>query len=76
MHLSSFICNSFTQSKAYRDILTRNSFLNAIAVINVLGGSTNAVNIILIMHFYLMLYFDQYLRYCTSWQWQEQLTLF
>ncbi|CAA7261730.1 unnamed protein product [Cyclocybe aegerita] len=26
-----------------RDILTRNSFLNAIAVINVIGGSTNAV---------------------------------
>ncbi|KAF9521415.1 hypothetical protein CPB83DRAFT_778767 [Crepidotus variabilis] len=26
-----------------RDILTRNSFLNAIAVVNVLGGSTNAV---------------------------------
>ena len=27
----------------YRDILTRNSFLNAIAIVNVLGGSTNAV---------------------------------
>lgn len=27
----------------YRDILTRNSFLNAIAIINVLGGSTNSV---------------------------------
>ncbi|KAH9176337.1 dihydroxy-acid/6-phosphogluconate dehydratase [Lactarius sanguifluus] len=26
-----------------RDILTRNSFLNAIAIVNVLGGSTNAV---------------------------------
>ncbi len=25
------------------DILTRNSFLNAIAIVNVLGGSTNAV---------------------------------
>ena len=27
----------------FRDILTRNSFLNAIAIVNVLGGSTNAV---------------------------------
>jgi len=26
-----------------RDILTRNSFLNAIVIITVLGGSTNAV---------------------------------
>ena len=26
-----------------RDILTRNSFLNAIVIVNVLGGSTNAV---------------------------------
>jgi dihydroxy-acid dehydratase len=26
-----------------RDILTRNSFLNAIAIVNILGGSTNAV---------------------------------
>lgn len=26
-----------------RDILTRQSFLNAIAVVNVVGGSTNAV---------------------------------
>ena len=25
------------------DILTRNSFLNAIAIVNILGGSTNAV---------------------------------
>ena len=28
----------------FRDILTRNSFLNAIAVVNAIGGSTNAVN--------------------------------
>ena len=27
----------------YRDILTRNSFLNAIVIITVLGGSTNGV---------------------------------
>ena len=27
-----------------RDILTRQSFLNAIAVVNAIGGSTNAVN--------------------------------
>jgi dihydroxy-acid dehydratase len=27
-----------------RDILTRNSFLNAIVIVNVLGGSTNAVS--------------------------------
>lgn len=26
-----------------RDILTRNSFLNAIVIVNILGGSTNAV---------------------------------
>ncbi|KAN0133935.1 dihydroxy-acid dehydratase [Lactarius tabidus] len=32
-----------------RDILTRNSFLNAIAIVNVLGGSTNAV-----LHFLAM----------------------
>jgi dihydroxy-acid dehydratase len=32
-----------------RDILTRNSFLNAIVIINVLGGSTNAVGIICTM---------------------------
>lgn len=31
------------------DILTRQSFLNAIAVINILGGSTNAV-----LHFLAM----------------------
>lgn len=30
-------------SDALRDIVTRQSFLNAIAVINVVGGSTNAV---------------------------------
>ena len=28
----------------FRDILTRNSFLNAIAVVNAIGGSTNAVS--------------------------------
>lgn len=33
----------FAQSLT-RDILTRNSFLNAIAVVNVIGGSTNAVS--------------------------------
>lgn len=31
----------------WRDILTRKSFLNAIAIINVLGGSTNAVKFFL-----------------------------
>ena len=30
-----------------RDILTRNSFLNAIVIITILGGSTNAVRLIL-----------------------------
>lgn len=29
-----------------RDILTRQSFLNAIAIVNILGGSTNAVRIL------------------------------
>lgn len=29
-----------------RDILTRGSFLNAIAIINVIGGSTNAVGVL------------------------------
>ena len=28
---------------SYRDILTRQSFLNAVAIVNVLGGSTNSV---------------------------------
>ena len=28
-----------------RDILTRQSFLNAIAIVNILGGSTNAVRL-------------------------------
>ena len=36
-------------SSLYRDILTRNSFLNAITVVNVIGGSTNAVLHILAM---------------------------
>jgi len=31
------------RNDALRDIVTRQSFLNAIAVINVIGGSTNAV---------------------------------
>ena len=30
-------------AKSLRDIVTRQSFLNAIAVINIIGGSTNAV---------------------------------
>ena len=34
-----------------RDILTRNSFLNAITIVNILGGSTNAVlHLIAIAH--------------------------
>lgn len=32
-------CNT----KVCRDILTRGSFLNAIVIVNILGGSTNAV---------------------------------
>jgi dihydroxy-acid dehydratase len=32
-----------------RDILTRNSFLNAIAIVNVIGGSTNAVRRLLLI---------------------------
>jgi dihydroxyacid dehydratase/phosphogluconate dehydratase len=30
----------------HNDILTRNSFLNAIAIVNNLGGSTNAVRML------------------------------
>ena len=31
------------EGHTFRDIVTRQSFLNTIAVINVIGGSTNAV---------------------------------
>ena len=32
-----------------RDILTRQSFLNAITIVNVIGGSTNAVRLVVIL---------------------------
>ena len=38
-----FLMHEGTLTSIFRDILTRNSFLNAIVIITVLGGSTNAV---------------------------------
>jgi dihydroxyacid dehydratase/phosphogluconate dehydratase len=37
------LSHTTTDTGTIRDIVTRKSFLNAIAVINVIGGSTNAV---------------------------------
>lgn len=33
-------------NKMIRDILTRNAFLNAIVIVNIIGGSTNAVSVL------------------------------
>lgn len=56
-----------------RDILTRNSFLNAIAIVNVLGGSTNSVSKTNIAHDYANSSFN--LRSFTYSQWLVQLML-
>jgi Dehydratase family len=42
-----------------RDILTRNSFLNAIVIVNILGGSTNAVRqtFLLQEYIYVLIFF-------------------
>ena len=41
--LTDLCINYYVLRRFARDILTRQSFLNAIVIVNVLGGSTNAV---------------------------------
>lgn len=55
-----------------RDILTRQSFLNAIVIVNILGGSTNAVYIIFL---YALETHSQSCRYYIYWLWLGQQTL-